>query len=183
MFVHIVWFEWKDDAKSEEIAAVSAALLNMRGKIPGMIDLWFGPNVTQVSYVFSVRGVFGRTHKILLFYITIVQRTPHSHGLVVFLQNASDLPIYNAHEHHQYALSLISPLKKTVNALDFGSEPPSPSPSYSLVLGTKNYSSWSMRVGVGLRGPTWSTFTTALPHLAFPAVACYAAYGGGRRVW
>jgi hypothetical protein len=39
MFVHMVWFEWRDDASAAEVDAVAAALSGLKGRIPGVVDL------------------------------------------------------------------------------------------------------------------------------------------------
>ena len=39
VFVHMVWFEWRDDAPAEEISAIGAALTSLKGRIPGVVDV------------------------------------------------------------------------------------------------------------------------------------------------
>lgn len=39
MFVHMVWFEWRDGASAAEIDAVAAALAGLKGRIPGVLDI------------------------------------------------------------------------------------------------------------------------------------------------
>ncbi len=94
MFVHMVWFEWKEDATPAQIDAAIAGLAGMKGLIPGVLDVQVGKNETA--------------------------RTAHTHGLLVILEKAADLPIYDAHEVHQRVVKeLIKPIIKNVNALDF----------------------------------------------------------------
>lgn len=82
----------------------------------------------------------------------MTQRTPHSHGLLVLLERPDDLAVYSEHPLHQDVLRrLIAPLKKEVAALDFDAPAAPPPPSYTLVVGTRNYSSWSMRPWLVMR--------------------------------
>ncbi len=93
-FNHVVLFAWKPDATPEAIAAALDGLRAMKGRIPGVLDVSVGRNVTS--------------------------RTPHTHGLLVVLASEADLPIYDAHEVHQdVVVRLIRPIVATVNALDF----------------------------------------------------------------
>ena len=69
----------------------------------------------------------------------------------MLLERPEDLAVYSEHPLHQDVLrTLIAPLKKAVIALDFDVPPPPP-PSYTIVVGTRNYSSWSMRPWLVLR--------------------------------
>lgn len=113
---HGVWFDFTG-ASVSQLKICEEAILNMKGKIPCVIDLAFGKNITT--------------------------RTPHTHGLIVSFASTSDEAVYDAHSAHKEAVEIaILPILKTVNVLDFDSSQPS---SYELFIGQKNYSSWSLR--------------------------------------
>jgi glutathione S-transferase len=113
---HGVWFDFTG-ASVSQLKICEEAILNMKGKIPCVLDLAFGKNITS--------------------------RTPHTHGLIVSLANTSDETVYDAHPAHKEAVeSGIMPILKSVNALDFDYES---SRSYDLFIGQRNYSSWSLR--------------------------------------
>lgn len=94
MFFHHVWFTWKAEATPDQISAACAALAGMSGRIPGVVSVSVGRNVTT--------------------------RTPHTHGLLVVLENETDLPAYDAHEIHQDIVArFIKPIVASVNAIDY----------------------------------------------------------------
>jgi hypothetical protein len=49
VFVHMVWFEWQDGVKSEDIELISRSFDDLNGKIPGVVQVSFGPNTTKAS--------------------------------------------------------------------------------------------------------------------------------------
>lgn len=168
--MHMVWFEWRDDAPAEEISAIGAALTSLKGRIPGVVD---------VSCEFVSHGVVNLLLSPLSFGIVsvgrnVTQRAPHTHALLVLLERPEDLAVYADHPLHQDVLRLILPLKKTVNAVDYDvpSSPslPAAAPTYTLVVGTRNYSSWSMR--------PW----LVLKHMAGPVNFSESAHRGRRHV-
>lgn len=94
MFFHHVWFAWKADATPDQISAACAALAAMAGRIPGVVSVSVGRNVTT--------------------------RTSHTHGLLVVLEKEEDLAAYDAHEVHQEVVkTFIKPIIASVAALDY----------------------------------------------------------------
>jgi glutathione S-transferase len=123
-FTHMVWWDF-GSASAEQLAAVERGVLAMKGEIACIASLSFGRNVTA--------------------------RTTHTHGLVVTLRRAEDLPVYEAHDAHQrFVRECVAPIRKAVNALDFA-DARAGSPRYTLVVGTRNYSSWSLRPWILMR--------------------------------
>ena len=122
-FVHQVWFDFSG-ASEAQLAAAQAGLLGMRESVPGVVDVSFGRNVTT--------------------------RTTHTHGLLVTFAREADYTAYERDEGHVSVVrASIAPIKKEVHALDFLAEE---SPDrLTLVVGTRNYSSWSMRPWLLLR--------------------------------
>jgi len=113
---HGVFFDFTG-ASVSQLKICEEGILSMLGKIPCVIDLAFGKNITS--------------------------RTPHTHGLIVSFNSTSDEAVYDAHEAHKSVVdNCILPILKSVNVLDFDNET---STSYQLVIGQKNYSSWSLR--------------------------------------
>lgn len=113
---HGVFFDFTG-ASVSQLKICEEGILGMLVKIPCIIDLAFGKNITS--------------------------RTPHTHGLIVSFASTSDEAVYDAHEAHKSVVeTCILPILKSVNVLDFDKEK---STSYELVIGQKNYSSWSLR--------------------------------------
>lgn len=46
MIQHVVLFQWKPEASTTQVEAAGAALLAMRGRIPEIRDIHFGPNLS-----------------------------------------------------------------------------------------------------------------------------------------
>ena len=116
-FSHHVWFDFAG-ATEEQIAAAQEGLLGMKATVPGIVDVAFGRNVTQ--------------------------RTSHTHGLLVTFAREAEYAAYEPHEGHLSVVkSAVRPIMKGVAALDF-EDVPAPE-RLTLVIGTRNYSSWSMR--------------------------------------
>ncbi len=76
MIHHIVQFQWKPEATAEQVAAVGAGLLAMRGRIPEIRDVRFGPNLVE-------------------------EAVPYSHVLVVVCDDMAAVRRYIAHPVHQ----------------------------------------------------------------------------------
>jgi hypothetical protein len=97
MLVHMVWFKWRADATEEQIASAIAALVALKDKIPCILELSVGKNVTT--------------------------RTPHTHGLLVKFASIDDLPVYSDHPEHQAVVKgHILPIKEEILALDYNTE-------------------------------------------------------------
>ncbi len=75
MIHHIVQFQWKADATAEQIAKAGAGLLAMRGRIPEIRDIRFGPNLVEES-------------------------VPYTHVLVVVCDDMDAVRRYVAHPMH-----------------------------------------------------------------------------------
>jgi len=94
MFYHVVLFKWREDSTTFDHHAACAALKDMSGKIPGVLDVRVGKNVTS--------------------------RSDHTHCLLVVLESEADLAVYDAHPVHQAVVAEhIAPIRGTVNAVDF----------------------------------------------------------------
>ena len=70
-FTHVVYFEFRPDTTPQQLQAVAEGLLALRGAVPVILDLRFGRNTTR-------------------------RAAPFTHGLVVTLASAADLPVYDA---------------------------------------------------------------------------------------
>lgn len=73
--VHMVWFKWASNATPEQINDAFNALLALKEKIPNIVELTVGVNTTNRS-------------------------NGHTHGLLVKLKSAADLPVYADHPEH-----------------------------------------------------------------------------------
>jgi hypothetical protein len=95
MIEHIVLFKWKEDTPDTAIAEVLKALKELKGKIPGIIDLSCGEN-------FSARA-----------------RGFH-HGLVVRFSDRAALEAYTPHPSHQEVVqNLIKPILEDILSVDY----------------------------------------------------------------
>ncbi|MGK7924002.1 MAG: Dabb family protein [Spirulina sp.] len=95
MIEHIVLFKWQESASSEAIATAIAALQDMQGKIPSIVDLSCGENFSD-----RARG--------------------YTHGLVVRFRDRAGLETYQPHPFHQDIIkNLIKPIVAEVLAVDY----------------------------------------------------------------
>jgi hypothetical protein len=93
--IHMVWFKWRADATPAAIDAALNALLALRGVVPGVLELSVGVNTTARS-----KG--------------------YTHGLLVKLATAEDLPRYADHPAHLAVVKdHIAALKDDVIAMDY----------------------------------------------------------------
>lgn len=123
LFSHQVWFDLSG-ASDEHIAAAQQGLLGMKATVPGIVDIAFGKNVTA--------------------------RTPHTHGLLVTFRTEAEYAAYEPHEGHLSVVkAAVRPIMKAVAALDYH-HTPAPD-KLTLVIGNRNYSSWSLRPWLLLR--------------------------------
>ena len=124
LFTHMVWFDFSG-ASEAQLAAARDGLLGMKATVPGIIDVAFGKNETT--------------------------RTTHTHGLLVTFAREADYCAYEPHEGHQSVVrASVAPIKRDVHALDYLAEE-LPDALVTLVVGNRNYSSWSMRPWLMLR--------------------------------
>ena len=75
MHLHGVLFEWNDGTSPEAIEAVFDQMRAFPGKIPGVVNVWAGPNTSEIP-------------------------TEFTHALMVMLESVDDLPAYRAHPLH-----------------------------------------------------------------------------------
>src|SRR4051812_23189308 len=95
MIEHIVLFRWTDAASQEAKENVMTELRQLKGKIPGMIDLTCGAN-------FSDRA------------------QGYTHGLVVRFTDRAALAAYGPHPEHQRVVqNFINPIRADILALDY----------------------------------------------------------------
>ena len=95
MIEHIVLFRWTGDASPEAINSAVAALSDMKGKIPAIVDLSCGADFSE-----SGKG--------------------YTHGLVVRVKDQAALETYLAHPEHQRVVEkFINPILDEILALDY----------------------------------------------------------------
>lgn len=80
MIHHIVQFQWKPEATAEQVARAGAGLLAMRGRIPEIRDIRFGPNLVE-------------------------EQVPYTHVLVVVCDDMAAVRRYVAHPVHVEAVA------------------------------------------------------------------------------
>ena len=95
MIEHIVLFRWTEGASQEAINNAIAELRNLKGKIPGIVDLTCGTNFSD-----RAKG--------------------YTHGLVVRFKDRSALEAYGPHPEHQRVVqNFITPIRAEILALDY----------------------------------------------------------------
>ena len=95
MVEHIVLFRWNDDASAEAIRRAVEELQDLKGKIPGIIDLTCGINFSDRARGFT-------------------------HGLVVRLKDRAALDAYGPHSEHQRVVhDFIAPIRADILAMDY----------------------------------------------------------------
>ena len=93
--MHIVLFKWIDEATPEAIQQAVHALLDLKNKVPGILEISCGAN-------FSDRG------------------QGFTHGLVVRLTDRAALDAYGPHPAHQkVVVKHINPIRADVLVLDY----------------------------------------------------------------
>ena len=95
MIEHIVLFRWTDTASQEAKESAMTELRNLKGKIPGIVDLSCGANFCD-----RAKG--------------------YTHGLVVRFTGRAALEAYSPHPDHQRVVqNLIKPIAADILALDY----------------------------------------------------------------
>lgn len=94
MVIHIVLFKWKSDASKSPIAKVIDDLRKLKGKIPEIVDLYYGENFSQWSQGYT-------------------------HALVVKFKNKEDLEIYRNHPLHTPLVERIEAMEENSMSIDF----------------------------------------------------------------
>jgi len=94
MYVHVVLFRWQDTAAPEDIDHVMAELLDLKGKVPGLVESTGGANESTRSQGYS-------------------------HGAVMKFQDRAALEAYATHPAHQRVLQLLAAVMAQVVVLDY----------------------------------------------------------------
>lgn len=95
MIVHMVLFQWKEEASPEAITSVLEELRDLKKAIPGIIELSCGENFSARSQGFQ-------------------------NGLLVQFQDRTALEAYIPHPAHQAVVqNLIKPILKDIIVLDY----------------------------------------------------------------
>jgi len=95
MIEHIVLFRWTEGTGQEAIDHAIAELRQLKGKIPGIVDLTCGTNFSD-----RAKG--------------------YTHGLVVRFKDRSALEAYGPHPEHQRVVqNFITPIRAEILALDY----------------------------------------------------------------
>lgn len=95
MIHHVVLFRWTATATPQQIAAAGAALLGMKGRIPEVHAVAFGPNLAD-------------------------SRTEYSHALLVVVDDMAAVRRYVDHPHHvEVAKTFLLPIREARLAADF----------------------------------------------------------------
>ena len=95
MIVHIVLFKWQADTSPETIASIMSALRGMKGKVPEIIDLSCGDNLSELSQGFQ-------------------------NGLVVQVKDKAALDAYAKNTLHQEIIqTLIKPILADKITVDY----------------------------------------------------------------
>jgi len=95
MIEHVVLFRWTEAASEEAKDKIMAELRNLKGKIPGIVDLSCGANFCDRSQGYT-------------------------HGLVVRFTDRAALQAYGPHPEHQRVVqNLIKPIAADILALDY----------------------------------------------------------------
>src|SRR5437764_15028576 len=93
--VHVVLFKWTEEATPEAISAALQALLGLKDRIPGILDITGGPNFSDRNKGFT-------------------------HGLVVRFANRAALDTYIPHPEHQAVVhNHISPIRADILVVDY----------------------------------------------------------------
>ena len=95
MIVHMVLFKWQPNTLPTSIALVMSALREMKGKVPEIIDLSCGDNLSELSQGFQ-------------------------NGLVVQVKDKAALDAYTKNSLHQEILqTLIKPILRDKITVDY----------------------------------------------------------------
>lgn len=95
MIEHIVLFRWTDAASQEAKDNVMAELRQLKGKIPGIVDLTCGTNFSERS-----KG--------------------YTHGLIVRFTDRAARDAYGPHpEHERVVKDFINPIRADVLVVDY----------------------------------------------------------------
>jgi hypothetical protein len=91
---HVVLFRWIPSATAEQVAAAGSALLGMKGKIPEVRSVAFGPNLAE-------------------------SRAEYTHALMVVVDDMAAVKRYVDHPHHvDVAKTYLLPIREARLAID-----------------------------------------------------------------
>ena len=94
MIHHVVLFRWTTAATPDQVAAAGSALLGMKGKIPEVRSVAFGPNLAE-------------------------SRTDYTHALLVVVDDMAAVQRYVDHPHHvDVAKTYLLPIREARLAID-----------------------------------------------------------------
>jgi len=92
---HVVLFRWIPATTPDQVAAAGAALLGMKGRIPEVRSVAFGPNLAE-------------------------SRTEYTHALLVAVDDMAAVKRYVDHPHHvDVAKRHLLPIREARLAIDF----------------------------------------------------------------
>lgn len=95
MIHHVVLFRWTAAATPEQVNAAGAALLGMKGRIPEIRAVAFGPNLAE-------------------------SRDQYTHALLVVVEDMAAVKRYVDHPHHvEVAGTFLLPIREARLAVDF----------------------------------------------------------------
>ena len=95
MIHHVVLFRWTPAATPEQVAAAGDALLGMKGRIPEVHNVAFGPNLAE-------------------------SRAEYTHALLVVVDDMAAVKRYVDHPHHlDVAKTYLLPIREARLAIDF----------------------------------------------------------------
>ena len=93
--MHIVLFKWTDEATKAAIQAAAQALIDLKDKVPGILEISCGSNFSDRSQGFT-------------------------HALVVRFKDRATLEAYGPHPDHQLVVhNHIGPIRADVLAIDY----------------------------------------------------------------
>ncbi len=96
-FVHVAAFAWKESATADEITSAMARVAALQEKVPGVIEIWAGPN--------SSRYAEGYTHVVM-----------------VRGESQEAIDAYRAHPDHQSVAADIDAMEERGIGIDFETE-------------------------------------------------------------
>lgn len=95
---HMVMFTWKDGTTAEQAAAIERALTGLKEKIPGIVSLTYGKQVSKED---------------------AAQKHGFQYGLSVVFANAAARDVYLTHNEHVLAVSVLLPQLGDVAVVDY----------------------------------------------------------------
>ena len=94
MIHHVVLFRWIPSATPEQVTAAGSALLDMKGRIPEIRSVAFGPNLAD-------------------------SRAEYTHALLVVVDDMAAVKRYVDHPHHVHvARTYLLPIREARLAID-----------------------------------------------------------------